>query len=551
MSKTKKLLIALMLLIAVLLLPNIVNAAVEYTRSFPSDNGTIKIHFTGLNLEQGKVYKYAIVRQNVDPTEWFSLDDGYTTETATITLSPSEQKIENILKATDTAYVYIKGEDDAVENSVLNEYPVNLKLPYLQSLQYTKTSTAYDIYTIIYGEIGANYDWYDKVHWQIQKVTDRDFINKFLENKNDVLRLESYLPNPPTSGGYSSDGSPKFEDMNDGLYLVWVYRVGTTDCKTIYSCIIHDGLPDATTLEEYVGVVNGAPKIEKIRATGSSFITNVGSGAGNSSWEYHEKPNNQITIAITFDQAIVKNTAPTLTIKFGTGNNIELTTCEAGSNTLTYTYKVKQGDLGTLQIVSFTGGNVTNNEGTAAVLTLPELSGYKVVAVEGDANGEETPEGTEDTKKYISFPFIIYFGTTTIDLKSGVYNGEYTMYYQFVEVTNEDETTNYDDSKWIEMADRKPGDPTLGYTGEKKFDLWIKLVMEDETVYESYRYKFTGSSTVIDEAEEQDKPTITDKDNTTAKEELPKTGRVLLFWIIGIVAVSGIVARIRYKKLYM
>ena len=47
-------------------------------------------------------------------------------------------------------------------------------------------------------------------------------------------------------------------------------------------------------------------------------------------------------------------------------------------------------------------GNVTNNEGTAAVLTLPGLVGYKVVAVEGSATEEEP----EDTKKYISFPSI-------------------------------------------------------------------------------------------------------------------------------------------------
>ena len=540
MSKTKKLLIALMLLIAVLLIPNMVNATVEYTRSFPSDNGTVKLHFTGLNLEQGKVYKYAIVRQNVDPTDWFSLDDGYTTETATITLSPSEQKIENILKVTDTAYIYIKGEEDTVENSAVSAYEVSLKLPYLKA-QYSKYNKGYDVYKTIYGEIGSGYDWYNKVHWQIQKVTNAEFISKFLENKSDTYRLEEYLPTPP-EGGYASSGNPEFEDMNNGLYLVWVYRVGSEDCKQIYSCIIHDGLPDATTLEEYVGVINGVPTVQEIRAKGSSFITSAGN-----SYEYHEKPNNQIRITIKFDQEIVKNTAPTLTIKFGTGNNIELTTCEAGANTLTYTYTVKTGDLGTLQIVSFTGGNVTNNEGTAAVLTLPELVGYKVVAVEGDATQEEP----EDTKKYISFPFILYFGTTTIDLKSGVYDGEYTMYYQFVEVTNENEETNYDDAKWIEMKDRKPEAPSFEYTGEKKFDLWIKLVMEDETVYESYRYKFNGSNTPTNEPEEQDKPTVTDKDNTTAKDELPNTGRVLLFWIIGIVAVSGTAAYVRYKKLYM
>jgi len=40
-------------------------------------------------------------------------------------------------------------------------------------------------------------------------------------------------------------------------------------------------------------------------------------------------------------------------------------------------------------------------------------------------------------------------------------------------------------------------------------------------------------------------------DNTLADKELPNTGKVLLLWIIGIVTVSGTIAYIRYKKLYM
>ena len=170
--------------------------------------------------------------------------------------------------------------------------------------------------------------------------------------------------------------------MNDGLYLVWVYRVGTTECKQIYSCIIHDGLPDATTLEEYVGVVNGAPKVESVIGKGDS--SNLTTIPGTVNLEFQPIVGDEITINIKFDQDIVKTTAPKLTIKFGAGSNIELTTCEASSNTLTYKYTIKEGDLGVLQIISFTGGNVTNNEGTPAVLTLPQLSGTKVVAVEND-----------------------------------------------------------------------------------------------------------------------------------------------------------------------
>ena len=74
------------------------------------------------------------------------------------------------------------------------------------------------------------------------------------------------------------------------------------------------------------------------------------------------------------------------------------------------------------------------------------------------------------------------------------------------------------------------------------------------TVYNGYGKGFSsiGKGNTNNEEEQ---PNVPDKeptkDNTTAKDKLPNTGRVLLFWIIGIVAVSGIVARIRYKKLYI
>ena len=41
------------------------------------------------------------------------------------------------------------------------------------------------------------------------------------------------------------------------------------------------------------------------------------------------------------------------------------------------------------------------------------------------------------------------------------------------------------------------------------------------------------------------------KDTTVATAKLPNTGKVILAWIIGIVAVSGITAHIRYKKIYI
>ena len=62
MLKSKKILITLLLLIVILLIPCIVNATVEYTRSFPGNDGTIEINLTGLQLDENKQYdeNYAV-----------------------------------------------------------------------------------------------------------------------------------------------------------------------------------------------------------------------------------------------------------------------------------------------------------------------------------------------------------------------------------------------------------------------------------------------------------------------------------------------------------
>ena len=78
--------------------------------------------------------------------------------------------------------------------------------------------------------------------------------------------------------------------------------------------------------------------------------------------------------------------------------------------------------------------------------------------------------------------------------------------------------------------------------------------VEDENNTNNNTDNNTNNNTSNNNTNETNKkPTSTEKpkDTTIAKDNLPNTGRVLLSWIIGIVAVSGIVAHIRYKKLYM
>ena len=598
MLENKKILIALMLLIAILLLPNMVNAAVEYTRNFPDNIGTINITFTGLELDTNKGYEFSLVRQGGTPTTYYPINDGYTSTQASITLNTSKSAVKDVLKKADLGKIYIreiKVASDSTSDYVyaLENYEVNLKLPYLQSLDYQKRESVYGLaQSMLYETIGFDWDYgADKIFYKWNKVSDIDIITKFLEIKENELSitgLEIYLPEPPTE--YTTGGTASFTSKNDGLYLLWVKRIGIEDDKAVYSCIVHDGLPNATTLEEYVGVVNGAPTVESIIGKGDS--SNLTTIPGTVNLEFQPTVGDEITINVKFNQDIVKTAAPKLTIKFGTGSNIELTTCEASSNTLTYKYTIKEGDLGALQIVSFTGGNVTNNEGTPAVITLPQLSGTKVVAIE---NNKE--EGKEDNNKKT-------FSKHTYQIIDKKMSWEEAKKYceslggYLVTITSAEEQefiTSFVKEKgftknrfWIGATDKENEGTWKWVTGEKfiytnwsdyqpdnndsgpqnyivylaynrsykeNAEKWddIKNDAEDD-IYFICEWGDVEKETITNKPTTTEKPTTdkdTAKDTTTAKDKLPNTGKVLLIWIIGIVAVSGIVAHIRYKKLYM
>lgn len=210
-------------------------------------------------------------------------------------------------------------------------------------------------------------------------------------------------------------------------------------------------------------------------------------------------------------------------------------------------------------------------------------NGYKLPEEDGDDKSStptdkpgQTP--VTDTKQYVSFPFIITNGKSSVSLKKGMYDGKYTMYYQFVEVSDEvynklndlktkyenkeityeeyfvqynQTVTKYNDSNWIKTEDGSFKQDLSKFTGTKKFALWVKLVMEDKTVYEAQIYTMNGSGTATNEPHATDKSETPKKDTTTATTKLPNTGKIILIWSIAIIAVSGIVAHIRYKKLYM
>ena len=401
MLKNKKILTILLAIVMVLAIPTIVNAALDYEREFPSSNGTIVLNLKELTLNTEAQYSFALVLAGGTPSNWHTITS-FTAETAVINLNAETQDIKTVLKSTDEAQLFIietnkldqsgnlkdeykldsegnqKTVDQIKEEYVVYRETVNLKLPYDKAITYDRRDGGFYIFSK-YSDISID-------GYYFQKIVNSDIIEKWLEiksNGNDSLNLVASLGNiekPNVTFSTWSSSLPSYwghieseHVKNDGLYLLWIEMAGT---KNIYGYIIHDGLPEATTVEEYLGTNKIGAKIKEIKARGGK-IENTSSG-----WEYHVKTGDEVSVNIKFEEAIVLNESPRLTVKFGTGSNIELTTNTVSSDTLTYKYTVKNEDKGALQVLDLKGGNVTNNNGTPVDLTLVAMTGDPVVAIE-------------------------------------------------------------------------------------------------------------------------------------------------------------------------
>lgn len=80
----------------------------------------------------------------------------------------------------------------------------------------------------------------------------------------------------------------------------------------------------------------------------------------------------EIAIFANFSENI-KGKAPTLTIKFGEGSNIDLTEGTVNGSKITYIYKIKSTDKGVISAVDFKGGSITDTAGNTATLSHPEI----------------------------------------------------------------------------------------------------------------------------------------------------------------------------------
>lgn len=534
MLKTKRLIIALMLLLAVLLIPNMVNAAVDVERNVYSMDGSMKFTFSGLTIDMTHEYEYGITKTSAEQVEnWYTVTES-TSTTVTANIMTGTNEIRKVINAVDTGYITIK--DKTTDTTIVESYAVDLKLPFLMVTNYEVITNGKKL-----DSDGSNINVplrnasNSQAYYKYEKITDQNLINKYKEiktNGGDYTSLESMLKtNAPTSGystwaywnGHGSDGRNGFGYISrtvsapdTGLYYLWVYFSGES-IKNLYGCIIVDNLQPEIAVES---ISLPATKTVELGKT--------------------------ITLTPTFNPT----TATNKIVTWSSSDETVATVDNAG--------KITPKKVGST-IITVTSQD--GNKKATCTVTVTSSSNEKI-----------------DTKQYISFPFIIYNGKSSVSLKSGVYDGKYTMYYQFVEVSDEvynklndlktkyenkeityeeyfvqynQTVTKYNDSKWIKTEDGSFEQDLSKFTGTKKFALWVKLVMEDKTVYEAQVYTMNGSGQATNEPQATDKQETSKKDTTTATSKLPNTGKVLLMWTIVIVAVSGIVAHIRYKKLYM
>ncbi|SOC38296.1 cadherin-like protein, partial [Rhizobium subbaraonis] len=105
-----------------------------------------------------------------------------------------------------------------------------------------------------------------------------------------------------------------------------------------------------------------APRVSAVSATETSGVYKVG---------------DTISIVVTFNQQVTVSGTPRLTLETGTTDRVVDYVSGSGSNTLTFTYTVEQGDRSSdLDYLStgalgLNGGTIRNSDGTNAILTLP------------------------------------------------------------------------------------------------------------------------------------------------------------------------------------
>jgi len=242
---------------------NVVKGEVTVERNIYSSNGSMKFIFSGLEINEENSYQFGLVSKKSDEIEtWFDINE-LTESTLTANVSVTNSKMLNVINKDDKGYISIRNTTNNNE-VILDDYAVDLKIPYLRVTNYMAVSSGFD-FNENEIKVPLRNPSYSTAYYKIEKITDEELIKKYKEIKDDDYSvLEDYIKNVPASGyspwahfnGHGSLGVDygygypyRVSDVTfneTGLYYLWLYfaDIGKADSvlKDMYGVIILDNL---------------------------------------------------------------------------------------------------------------------------------------------------------------------------------------------------------------------------------------------------------------------------------------------------------------------
>ena len=374
MKLEKKFIIALIVLLAIVLIPGIANAA--YVDTFTTDdgivakklvqstNGDIEIKFSNIELDSEGRYTWGIGRtSNAEEIEYSANLGDFSQEnkTALVSLTTSQDELWLILRETNTAYLFIKNETTG--EYVVNALRVDLTLPALKAFKVTdvrKKEMNYDMAFVLTknGECNSHssndknngtkstYD-IENMYFKFIKITDEEVISAYQDAKVNGVDLETLtcfadISEAPDSGWTTATKACGYYNtkimMSDipteqGTYYLWL-KGKDADSKTVYGYTI-------------VQIDADGPEVKEIRVVSPEEGT--------------YKTPQTVKIRVFFDEAITGTTVPTLKIRFGESAERTVSNGTISGDSIVYSYNIVNTDKGQLAVTGFSGGNNGNN----------------------------------------------------------------------------------------------------------------------------------------------------------------------------------------------